>query len=313
MTLTGTAHAWSRALLIASLGALMCACASLQGQPDPVVPAKDIVADVVSTYPRPEVLKNFASTNANQRGGLTARAYRDAVAYAYLQASDARYRLFKASLSEEMKGSSVGFDTLVLLLNGVAAVSGKDTANALAAASATFVGTNSALKKEVFLERTIGVLITTMDAARTRKWTEIRQQLLSRDESQFPLGEALAQIDGLDDLASLNAAVSGIEAKAGAEKVEAEAEARALFSAPLAPPDVHSARLTFRGYVVGLHAQKDRATLDRLADVLQTPKDADLMIQRNNIILAYVQQATSPAAVAALSSALNPVTGRTFP
>ena len=61
---------------------------------------------------------------------------RDYVAGVYSRAADARYQAFRTSLSREMRGASFGANAAVLLMNGVAIVSGIEGARALAAARA---------------------------------------------------------------------------------------------------------------------------------------------------------------------------------
>lgn len=274
------------------------ACASLRGEPRTLAAPPQ--------YDESTVLARYAQLQTD-----TERlAYRNQVAYRWMAASDAEFDAFRHSLSREMKSVKVGSDFAVLVMNGAAAVSGASAARALAVGSATVIGAGASLDREAFLEQSLATALTTAQARRTQRLTEIRQRLLRDSVAAYPLGDALTDIRALNAAASINNASAQMAATAAAELSAAQDEASRVVQISVVSADVHAVRTDFSAYVV---AQSDRAILDRLAQVLAAETDSDTRVYQQNIMDAYAQRAEGGrAAINALAPALKTITGRDF-
>jgi hypothetical protein len=273
-------------------------CATFRGEP------RSITAP--PQYDETTVLERY--------GELTTEAdrvdYRNQVAYRWIAASDLEYDAFRHSLSREMKGVNVGSDLAVLIMNGAAVVSGAEAARALAVGSATIIGANATITREAFLEQSLTTALTTAQASRIRRLTEIRRRLLQDTARQYPLGDVLIDIRALNAAASINNASAQMAAAAATELASAQDEAAMVVPLSIAPPDIHAVRTAFSEYVVG---QADRAILDRLAEVLAADPDDDTRLYQQNIMDAYAQRAEGGReAINALAPALKAITGRDF-
>jgi len=292
-------------VVLLSLGA--GGCASFRGQPEPLEAKTDALAAIKGEYARVKVLPAYEKLLSDKKA-----AYRNEVAYIWIGASDAQYNAFKASLSREMKGSAFGSALTVLVLNGAAAVSGAEGARALAVGSATVVGASGALNKDVFQDRTISGVISTMDAARTRKLTALRRRLLLETAADFPLGDALTAVSELNDSASLFAAADQIAATAAEAKTAADAEAKTVPATRVAllSPELQAVRVQFKAYVLGLDDASPQ--LQQLRTALGAANDAQPRELKQNIIDKYVEQATGTEVVNALTAPLKAITGKEF-
>lgn len=277
---------------------MVAGCASFRGEPRSIV-APDGYGEVEAL----EAYRRLTTDDARL-------AYRNQVAYLWLSRSEADFTAFRHDLSREMKSVNAGTSLAVLVLNGAAAVSGAEAARALAIGSSTLVGANATLNREAFLDQSIATALTTAQANRTRRATDIRRRLLQDSPSQYPLGDALYEIQGLNAFASINNASAQMAATAVAQLNGAEEEAAGVVRVSIAPPDVHAVRAQFSAYVVTV---TDTAVLDRLAVVLAAAKDPALPIYQRNIGDAYATRAEGgAAAINALAPALKEITGRDF-
>lgn len=287
-----------RILVVLAVIGPLAACASLRGEPaGTIVPA---------AYDEDTVMQRYTALQ-----GEAARVdYRNEVAYRWIAVSDAEFAAFRQDLSREMKGVNLGSDLAVLVMNGAAAVSGAEAARALAVASATVLGANATVTREAFLDQSLATALTTAEASRTRRLTEIRRRLIRDTARQYPLGDALIDIRGLNATASINNASSQMASAAAADLDEANEEAAQVVSIPIAEADVHAVRTAFSEYVV---TETDRGKLDQLAGVLSAAPDDNLRLYQQNIMDAYAQRVGGErAAVNLLAPALKMITGRDF-
>lgn len=278
----------------ASLGG----CASFRGEPAPIVPPV--------YYDETTVLSRYTGLeDENARV-----AYRNEVAYRWIAASDQEFAAFRHGLSQEMKGVNVGSNLAVLIMNGAAAVSGAEGARALAIGSSTVVGANATLNRDAFLDQSIATALTTAQANRMNRLTEIRRRLLQDTARQYPLGDALIDIRELNASASINNATAQMAATAAADLREAQENASAVVAISAVSPDVHAVRASFSSYVLTV---EDTAILDRLAAVLDAKSDPVQRLYQQNIMDAYAARAEGGADVVnALNPALKSITGKEF-
>lgn len=288
--------------LLASLLLCLCltGCAAFRGAPAQLVVPR-------GPFDEATVLVAYdALTTEGERV-----AYRNRVAYFWIGRSDDAYDQFTYDLSREMKGSGFGSSMTVLLLNGAAAVSGAEAARALAVASATVVGGSASLKKEVFQDQTITAILSTAEAQRTRRLTDIRRKLLQADSGTYSLGDALIDIKGLNRAANLNQAAAEVTATAVAELAAAQEEAKSVIRVSLATTEVHQARVAFANYVKNeLSDPKKLEDLRKLLGAAPNPDDVEL---KQNIVDAYAQKVEGgKGAVNALTVAIQNITGKEF-
>ena len=153
------------ALLAALLGAAsLGGCAALSGSAKPVS-AIDTRVAYATRFPEEKVYRAFFDANPNChdglvwpecRNGMSQMQFRNMVTALYMSAADARYEEFRRSLSLEAKGTAFGGNLGILLLNGISVVSGNEARRALAAGSAVLAGGQSAVSKDLFIEKVGG-------------------------------------------------------------------------------------------------------------------------------------------------------------
>jgi hypothetical protein len=259
-----------RSLLAASflLGSLT-ACASFSGSAKPVVPLRSRL-DAVSALPESDALRRFASPDDAVRSGLDQKSYRNYVAAIYLRAADARYAAFRTRLSREAKGASFGANAAVLVMNGAAIVSGVEGARALAAAAAVTSGTYATFSKEVLYEKTLQAMLAAMDAQRALARGQLAAGLLLPAD-QYSLGDALADIERVEEQASLDVAVQHITALATADAKKQEAAVHSVFQVGVLREDTETRLAALNSFVETLAAstiQADKDMLEAMANAL---------------------------------------------
>jgi hypothetical protein len=207
-------------VLLLSLG-LVSACASFQGQPDPVIHPNhqnlsmervfgSINTTVSAVYNSPDDADRCIAIGSGEpRCGLTKEEYRNYVIGAYLAAANDRYSEFTRRLRLESRGSSVALDVGALGFATGATLASERTANVFAAIVAGLTGTRQVLGREVYLEQTIPALIGAMDAARTRLRATILAGLRNTAD-EYPLEMAWSDVQEYESLASLDGAVQAL-------------------------------------------------------------------------------------------------------
>jgi hypothetical protein len=290
------------------LAAALSGCASFRAEPKPMTSNADILAAVQNggDFERSKVLEHYAALTTEE----DRVSYRNRVAYIWIAASDAGYDKFVAGLEKEGKGTRFGSNLAVLLLNGIAVVSGNEARRALAAGSATIIGGSSAFTHDVLQDKTIGAIIAEAEARRTRGLTEIRRKLIQTRADEYPLGDALGEISRLNRAANLDRASSALTASANADLAKAQAEAGEVVEISIASPEIHAVRVKFAKYV---KEKADAATLEKLRALLAAKADAEPILLKQNIVDAYAKKAEGgAAAINALTADLKTITGEEF-
>jgi hypothetical protein len=152
-----------------------------------------------------------------------------------MSAADARYTQFRATLSQEAKGTAFGGNILVLLMNGISVVSGDEARRALAASSAVVSGGQASVTRDLFIEKTLPAVLASMDANRSAQKTAILTKL-RLDANQYTLPDALADIRALEDQAHLDGAVQTLTSTATANAADKKAKLDIAYMAPLIGP-----------------------------------------------------------------------------
>jgi hypothetical protein len=282
---------------IALVSLALTGCASFKGEPNRVVPP--------ANYDESTVLQKFTSLS-----GSAQLAYRNEVAYRWIALADQQYTTFRHNLGREMKGVAAGSSLAVLAFNGAALISGTEASRALAMGSTTIVGANATLSKEAFLDQNIATALTTSQANRMRRLTEIRQKLLSLSADAYPLGDVLIDIRDLNASASINLATAQMARVASEDLVKAQEEAKSVVRLSIVSPEIQTIRAKFSSYVVTV---SDRKILDQLATVVEAENNENLRRYQQNIMNRYATLAEGGAAViTALAPAIKTITGEEF-
>lgn len=169
----------------------LAGCASFSGGPDPLVSANDEIAALESSFDSDQVLAYFAAPP----GSPTRTNLRNQIVSTRLYALDLRFADYVRDLSKELRGGAFGADALSIALTGAATIIDPSTATTVLAGIDTAIkGARQAFNKEILVEQTLPVLLTQMQADRTRVATQIWYSLANRSDSEYPLPLALAQL-----------------------------------------------------------------------------------------------------------------------
>lgn len=215
-------------LVLAVAGALtLSACASMGGYPKPVSdPNADITA--VQPYFAADVLQKYHSASDADRGGMTARIYRDAVVNGRVLGCRVRFEQFERSLWVEGGTANLVSDGIVITANAVgAAVTDTTAKTALAALSGGVVGLKGSIDKNLFYDKALPALVAQMKAGRDKALVPIRDGL-THDTPDYPLERGLHDVDDYCAAGSLPAAIAGVTESAGATSAEAKVELAAI-------------------------------------------------------------------------------------
>jgi hypothetical protein len=193
--------------------ACLTACASFNSMPDPVLTVRATNA----------MMEPYAVTKALQdiETAPDKKAYRNKVIAAYLAAADARYLSFLQQLSRQTKGSNFGLDVAALGLSSIAAIA-KGAANELSTGAAIATGTRGSLNKEVYFDKALPALITSMEARRITVRGEIEQRMRDEESDAYTLEQGFADIVRYQMATTLDGAIQEITKSAGEQEAAAQ-------------------------------------------------------------------------------------------
>ncbi|MXP10229.1 hypothetical protein [Pseudoblastomonas halimionae] len=253
------------AVLIAT-SSMLAGCATLQGQPTPVVDMDSLATVVREIYAPATVIRTYngefctgtppvsdgfieytEKTNSwygrNDEvtrqvkgrcitGTQPKKAYRDEVLFTYLAAADARYVNFKASITSQRKYGNALMSVVGLYTSALASVASGGLATGFAASSTFVQGSQGSLNKDLFYEQTLPALINIMEAERTSVRNEINLRILrdraTSDAITYTLAEVLTDIGRYENAASIEKAVATLTQRAAQELTTAENEAKSV-------------------------------------------------------------------------------------
>lgn len=214
-------HSHIRFVLATPLILLTAGCANISGAPRSVIPAGQLQQLIESSYSVDTTLTQFYSNERNARGGQSRQDYRDRVAGMYMAAADANYQSFRSALGSSSRGSSVGFDTVSLLLTGLAASSSGNRAQDLATAATALTGFRTSFDRNLLFDRTIPAIIASMDAERARARASIVERLRA-DATAYPLPQFFADLQTYELSATLERAISRVNETANEDRAAAQ-------------------------------------------------------------------------------------------
>jgi len=259
---------------VVSLSILLAGCAAFSGYPtDYQNTAAVITAD--APYLSADVRTKENSSSATDRGGLDPRQYRDAVVYGRIEVIDIYYYDFESKLVGSYDGLSLGADLTTLILNGLGATTGAAaTKAALAAASAGVIGANAAVNTDLFYKKTLPGLVAQMRASRQTALVTIKTGL-QKPVSQYPLDEALLDVNAYYVAGTVPSAVSTITANAGAEQSTADAQLKAMSGIKYVAPAAASAAHQILVWLYPPDGKETNPIVSKNATALTNWKNAD--------------------------------------
>jgi len=178
---------------------------------------KDAVG-ATKSYSIPAVYTNY--TNAATDSAKA--AYRNEVAYVYLQAIDARYFEFRTLMSSESREAALAFDISALAVAGLGALAEK-SAQELAVLSGFVVGAQSSVDKNLYFDQSVPALVAAMDAERLKVRSGINRKLAQK-AFDYPLSAVFADLVEYQAAGTLERAVSIVTDEAVKRRVAAEQE-----------------------------------------------------------------------------------------
>ncbi len=196
--------------------AALSGCASINGFPEPVIPAHQATAEVeafTNSASKEKIEDCLAKTDDTER-----QACRNEIVDARLYAIDAVYFEFERTINSEKNITNVGADAALLTLGGLGTTAvGVATKTALAAASTGIVGIRGSYDKAVLAEKTISAIVSQMNASRAAVRAAIETGKQKGDYSDYTLGAALSDVLAYQQAGTVPSALDEIS-KAAAEK-----------------------------------------------------------------------------------------------
>ncbi|MCX6897112.1 MAG: hypothetical protein NT105_00295 [Verrucomicrobia bacterium] len=182
-------------------------------------PARQI-QEMEDVFNKPDQIKNFyAMANANEP---EKKAARNAIITGRIALIDLNYNQFVSQFSVTKQRLDAGTEVTQLGLNlATTAVGGASAKTVLAAISAGVAGSKLAIDKNFFFEKTVPVLITSMNAQRKVTLAPILEGI-EHDTETYPLARALSDVDAYYFAGTFVGALQVIQADAGTKDTHAE-------------------------------------------------------------------------------------------
>ena len=195
--------------------AVLAACAPLLGYPkDP----EDTDATLNRLVPYFDGTKDLEYSHASpgQKTNI-----RNEIIFARMRAYDITFADFEKRLYGDGNAVTLGSDLIGLILAGLTATTGgAATKSALGAASASVIGANTAINKDLYYQKTIPALLAQMEADRLLAKAPIVAGVKLPDE-QYPLIQAYIDLDAYKNAGSIPAAINAVNKDAGNAKDDA--------------------------------------------------------------------------------------------
>lgn len=292
-----------------SLGAMallpmISACASFDGSAKPVIPIARIM-QIAEKYDIDKSLTHIATLTGSTEEH-DKQVYRNRVIAINMAAIDARYMEFRTNLSRQIKGGNFGLDTAILGLTGIGALAGKTAANILSAGAAGLTGTKSALSKDVYFERTLPVLLTSLETRRLKIATEIVKRMRNENANGYTLDEAFLDLNRYQMASSLDGALEQLSSDASARQVTEQRKYDIIFDA-CEPDDATTA--LWPQIFTSLNEVTDIAKLKAIGSFAGAQASDDADTQRESIRNLLNSKYCSAAAAQSLLNKINEMKG----
>jgi hypothetical protein len=177
------------------------------------------IKELESTFEKPDLIrKYYAMTNASE---AEKKAARNEIITGRLALINLNYNQFVGQFSFTKQTLDATTDVTELGLNlATTVVGGASTKTVLGAISTGVTGTKLAIDKNFFYEKTVPVLITSMNAQRKEALLPIMRGT-GKSTDEYPLAQGLSDLDGYYFAGTFIGALQAIQADAGNKEVKA--------------------------------------------------------------------------------------------
>lgn len=247
-------------LLILSGCANKGAPAIVRGLPDrPIDPTVELKS--IEEYLQPKIIEDYLKeTDLQQRKRL-----RDRIVNARIHATDIYFHIFKADFYREGVYSNIGVDWATIALNTAGSVvGGAGIKSALSATAGGLTGAKAAFAENVYYKKTLPVIIAQMESHRKEVLVIIRRGLTKPDD-EYPLFQALSDLENYYNAGTVPGAIVEIAEKAGETAGKADIELKEILKYG---PDAATKRLEqFLGWDSTTYTNQEN--VKKLSDWLQ--------------------------------------------
>ena len=208
--------------IVALASLSLSACQTMGGQPRYPFYTPAQVDGLVMAFDKNTIHQCF------EKSGAAATACRDEIVNDQLEVIDFAFRTFTRQILETSGGVDIAGDILAGALSGASTVATATRAKSIFSGIATVItGGKTSIDKNLFIQQTAHVLIGRMDALREKAMVPIRAgQTQTADE--YPLWQALRDINTYLAAGSFGAAVTDIEQNSATVKNDAEQAAQSI-------------------------------------------------------------------------------------
>ncbi len=199
---------------------LIAGCSSMSGYPERTDEVDARLTSLQSRYFLPG--KDVMAEYQGKPDDSERRAYRNDVVYARMMAIDLQFTVFKEAIYNEGITSNLTFEIAGVVTGAAGAVvTGATASRILSALSGGIAGSQTAINKNLYYERTMPALLALMDAERKKIQATIKESL-QQDIDVYPLGQALVDLEDYFQAGSIPGAVAEVTQTAGEKSQEAE-------------------------------------------------------------------------------------------
>lgn len=182
---------------------------------------KKQIKQLEDVFNKTDLIKAYYATNANEAVKNDAR---NTMIDSRLALINLNYNQFIARFLVTKETLDFGTEVTQLGLNlATTAVGGAGTKTILGAIASGVTGSKLAIDKNFFFEKTVPVLITSMNAQRKEALLPIVMGM-NRNTEKYPLTQALSDLDAYYFAGTFVGALQAIQADAGNKEVEANAK-----------------------------------------------------------------------------------------
>lgn len=224
-------RAAGRVLICLAASVSLGACATMRGAPRNALEDPQTTLTVKQggvekkLFKREEIIQHYIVHETDKK------AFRNRVIDHYMGEIDRNYEFYSQRLFNEGIQAALGFDTAIIGLSSTAALF-ENAANDLATVISAFAGTQGAINKNLYFERTLPALIATMDASRATVEAELVTRKDASDED-YSLEAAIRDLRRYQQAGTLMRAVTKVTERASDEKAVAEEDARVAYEKQL--------------------------------------------------------------------------------
>ena len=196
---------------------------------------KKLIKQLEKEYPPSLVDKYYAATNEPDR-----RAIRDKIINGRLSLMYLHYNQFVSQFSVTKQTLDTTADITELGLNlATTAVGGAATKTVLGAVSAGVTGSKLAIDKNFFFEKTVPVLVSSMNAQRKQALLPIMTGI-GRSIDEYPLTQVLSDLDAYYFAGTFVGALQAMQADAGVKENKAETSISQIRDAAFVATNIQS-------------------------------------------------------------------------